>query len=86
MDLKQEAQALAPYLSSLRREFHIHPCISREEFWTAERIEKELDAIGITDHQRVDGSGVGVLLGLVDRRGRVAYAEYMGALRVHGRH
>lgn len=58
MDFKKEAQALAPYLSGLRREFHRHPCVSREEFWTAERIEAELDAIGVTDHQRVDGSGV----------------------------
>lgn len=58
MSVYDEAKALAPYLSSLRREFHVHPCISREEFWTAERIEKELDAIGVTDYQRVDGSGV----------------------------
>lgn len=58
MNIKQEAQALAPYLSDLRREFHRHPEVSRQEFWTAERIEKELDTIGITDHKRVDGSGV----------------------------
>lgn len=58
MSVYDEAKALAPYLSSLRREFHVHPCVSREEFWTAERIETELDAIGIPDHQRVDGSGV----------------------------
>ena len=58
MDFYKEAQALAPYLSGLRREFHMHPEVSRKEFWTAERIEKELDAIGITDHRRVDGSGV----------------------------
>ena len=58
MDFKKEAEALAPYLSALRREFHMHPEVSRKEFWTAERIEKELDAIGITDHKRVDGSGV----------------------------
>lgn len=58
MDFREEAQALSPYLSDLRREFHRHPEVSRKEFWTAERIEKELDAIGITDHKRVDGSGV----------------------------
>lgn len=58
MDFRKEAEALAPYLSSLRREFHMHPELSRQEFWTAERIEKELDAIGITNHKRVDGSGV----------------------------
>lgn len=58
MNLYQEAQALQGYLSGLRREFHRHPEVSRKEFWTAERIEKELDALGITEHQRVDGSGV----------------------------
>ena len=58
MDLYKEAQELQSYLSSLRRELHRHPEVSRKEFWTAERIEQELDAIGITDHKRVDGSGV----------------------------
>lgn len=58
MELRKEAEALAPYLSGLRREFHQHPEVSCREFWTAERIEKELDAIGITDHRCVDGSGV----------------------------
>lgn len=58
MEFRKEAEALAPYLSSLRREFHRHPEVSRQEFWTAERIEKELDAIGITDHKRIDGTGV----------------------------
>lgn len=58
MDFRKEAEALAPYLSGLRREFHRRPEVSRQEFWTAERIEKELDAIGITDHKRIDGSGV----------------------------
>ncbi len=58
MSYYDEAKALSSYLSSLRREFHRHPCISREEFWTAERIERELDTIGISDHKRIDGSAV----------------------------
>lgn len=58
MSFYNEAQAMAGYLTDLRREFHRHPCISREEFWTAERIERELDAIGVTEHRRVDGSAV----------------------------
>lgn len=58
MGYYEEARALLPYLSTLRREFHRHPCISREELWTAERIEAELDAIGVTDHRRIDGTGV----------------------------
>ena len=58
MDFKQEADALFPYLSALREEFHRHPEASREEVWTAGRIEQELDAIGITDHRRIDSTGV----------------------------
>lgn len=58
MGYYEEAQALAPQLSRLRREFHARPCVSREELWTAERIEGELDSIGITDHRRIDGTGV----------------------------
>ena len=58
MDFYQEAKELQSYLTALRREFHIHPCVSRQEFWTAERIEAELDAMGISEHTRVDGSGV----------------------------
>ena len=62
MEIWKEAQALEGYVSGLRREFHQHPEVSRKEFWTAERIEAELDSIGITDHKRVDGSGVCAVL------------------------
>lgn len=62
MGYYEEAQALAPELSRLRREFHAHPCVSREELWTAERIERELDAIGIAQHCRIDGTGVYAVL------------------------
>lgn len=62
MEIYKEALALQSYLTDLRREFHRHPEVSRQEFWTAGRIEAELDAMGITDHQRVDGTGVYALL------------------------
>lgn len=62
MGIYEEALGLQTYLTDLRREFHRHPEVSRKEFWTAERIETELDAIGITEHQRVDGSGVFAVL------------------------
>ena len=62
MEIYQEALALQSYLTALRREFHRHPEVSRKEFWTAERIEAELDSMGITEHQRVDGSGVYAVL------------------------
>lgn len=72
MNIYEEAKSLAPYLTALRREFHQHPCISREEYWTAERIERELDAIGITEHRRVDNTGVyAVFHGMRPSGGRV---------------
>ncbi|MBQ9663929.1 MAG: amidohydrolase [Oscillospiraceae bacterium] len=45
------------YVVALRRWYHQHPEVAREEFKTAERIEQELDAIGIP-HRRVAVTGV----------------------------
>ncbi|MBP3728634.1 MAG: amidohydrolase, partial [Lachnospiraceae bacterium] len=45
------------YLRSLRREFHRHPEIGQEEFWTAARIEEELDRLELP-HQRLGGTGL----------------------------
>ena len=45
------------YVVSLRRELHQHPELSREEFETAGRIERELDKLGIA-HRRVAVTGV----------------------------
>ena len=45
------------YIVELRRDFHRHPEIAKEEFRTAERIEEELDKIGLA-HKRVDETGV----------------------------
>ena len=46
-----------PYIVALRRYFHQHPEIAKEEFHTAERIEAELDKIGLA-HKRVGETGV----------------------------
>lgn len=45
------------YLISLRRYFHRHPEVSLQEYHTAEKIEQELDAMGIP-HERVGKTGV----------------------------
>lgn len=45
------------YVVSLRRYFHKHPELPKNEYGTAEKIESELDKLGIS-HQRVDGTGV----------------------------
>ncbi len=44
-------------LVSLRREFHRHPEVGQSEFWTAARIEEELDKLGLP-HRRCVGTGI----------------------------
>lgn len=57
MNLNQDVLAKKDYCIGLRRWFHAHPEPSLEEFETANRIESELDKIGIT-HTRVGDTGV----------------------------
>ena len=45
------------YIVGMRRYFHAHPEVSLKEFKTAERIEQELDALGM-EHSRVGETGV----------------------------
>lgn len=45
------------YLVALRRYFHRHPEVSLKEYHTAEKIEQELDEMGIP-HERVGETGV----------------------------
>lgn len=58
-----------PYVVQLRRWFHQHPEIAREELETQKRIEQELDKLGLS-HRRVAGTGV--------------YAEITGAAPARG--
>ena len=44
-------------LVALRRTFHRHPETGQEEFWTAARIEEELDKLGLP-HHRCAGTGI----------------------------
>ena len=46
-----------PYVVELRRHFHRHPELPKEEFETAARIEQELDTIGLK-HRRAAVTGV----------------------------
>ncbi len=55
--LKDQALALQGELSALRRDFHMHPELGLHEFRTAERIEAELDRLGV-EHRRVGETGV----------------------------
>ncbi len=56
-NLLKQIQQNHQYASDLRRYFHQHPELGRNEFSTASKIEDELDKLGIS-HKRVDGTGV----------------------------
>jgi len=55
--LFEEIKSDHNYIVDLRRHFHKHPEIAKEEFNTALKIEEELDKIGLA-HQRVGETGV----------------------------
>ncbi len=57
MNFREEAERQKSDLIALRRELHRHPELGRQEFETARRIERELDALGIS-HRRVGETGV----------------------------
>ena len=44
-------------LVALRREFHRHPEVGQNEYWTQTRIEEELDKLGL-EHCRCAGTGI----------------------------
>lgn len=53
----KEAFAEKDYVVALRRDFHAHPELGMEEYRTADRIEEELNALGIP-HERFGKTGV----------------------------
>lgn len=61
MNIDDQVAARKDYCITLRRHFHQHPEPSSEEYETAERIEKELDKLGIA-HQRVGKTGVAAVI------------------------
>jgi hippurate hydrolase len=50
--------ALVERVVALRRELHRHPEVSGEEEWTARRISRELDDLGIQHRSDVGGHGI----------------------------
>ena len=47
-EIKEETKKDHGYVVELRRYFHSHPELSRQEFNTANKIEEELDKLGIS--------------------------------------
>lgn len=56
-EILRQAEENAAYAGELRRWFHRHPELAREEFLTQQKIEEELDKIGLS-HSRAAGTGV----------------------------
>ena len=48
MNIDQKAREYYDYMIAMRRHFHAHPEVSREEHQTAKRIRQELDEMGIS--------------------------------------
>lgn len=55
--IQQAAKKEWEYTRQLRRHFHMYPEIAREEYRTADKIEEELDKLGLA-HSRVTETGV----------------------------
>ena len=51
MNLKHEADQIQDYMVAFRRELHMYPELSFEEFETTNRIERELNKLGLTCHR-----------------------------------
>lgn len=61
-ELADRAADLLPWLRDLYRHFHRHPELSMAEHATADRIERELTALGL-EPQRIAGTGVVAVIG-----------------------
>ena len=72
MTVLQQARENEGYIIGLRREFHAEPELSLKEFHTADRIEEELEKMGIS-HWRCRETGVyAVLKGTGEGGGTIA--------------
>ncbi|MBO4914641.1 MAG: amidohydrolase [Oscillospiraceae bacterium] len=81
--LKEQALALADELVALRRDFHMHPETGLKEYRTAERIEQELDKLGVA-HRRVGETGVwATIRGNKSGGGTVALRADIDALPIY---
>lgn len=48
MNIEQKVSEYYDYMIGLRRHFHAHPEVSRQEYQTAQRVRQELDSMGIS--------------------------------------
>lgn len=81
-NLKQQALHMREELTALRRDFHAHPELGLREYRTANRIEEELDRLGVA-RRRVGETGVwATIRGTGDGGGVVALRADIDALPI----
>lgn len=81
MDVKQLAASYKDYVVELRREFHMYPEPSLQEFRTSQRIKEELDKWGIKNYSVANTGVVGIIEG--DNPGKtIALRADMDALEL----
>ncbi len=61
-DYLQEAEALFPYLQSMRRDFHVHPELGFREIRTGGIVARELETLGLEVTKGVGKTGVVAML------------------------
>jgi amidohydrolase len=61
-DYLQEAEALFPYLQSMRRDFHVHPELGFHEIRTGGIVARELETLGLEVTKGVGKTGVVAML------------------------
>lgn len=62
--LRKQVDAITDWLIQTRREFHQHPELGMEEYWTSETIARHLDTLGIPYQSGVAKTGiVGLIAG-----------------------
>lgn len=81
MNIYEESKKYEEYVINLRREFHRHPELSDKEFWTCERIEKELDDMNLP-HERVAGTNIVAVLDTGREGKKIALRADIDALPV----
>ena len=82
INLDSETRAQRAYMIALRREFHRYPELSLKEFRTAQRIEEELNRMGVSCRRVGDTGVLGTLRGAGTGANAVALRADIDALPI----
>lgn len=81
-ELAADVSAMAPELSTWRRELHRHPELGFEEHWTADYVASHLDGLGLEIHRGVGRTGIAAILRAPAAQGAILLRADMDALPV----